>query len=188
MIELSLTPEQIESIPIDYGIIYTNYGESDQALLAPSRGGGDFTVAKSIRDIEYDGKVGKMKGMQIVEEINAQLNVTILDASMKRLSLAMPFAKLEGDGSTTPYSLTCDASCLGVIPDSAYLKNIVMFCKTIKGKYKKITLHNPLNEGDFNLKAAPKGEGEIGLEIHAHWDSKDDTSILFKIEDVDDIS
>lgn len=185
---MSLTPDQIEDIQIDYGIIYSNHGEADQALVGPSRGGGEFNASRSIRDIEFDGKKGKTKGLQVVEEINAQLNVTILNASMKKLSLAMPYAKLEGDGSTTPYSLTCDSSCLGVIGESAYLKNIVMFCKTVKGEYKKITLYNPMNEGDFGLKAAPKAEGEIGLEIHAHWDAKDAASVLFKIEDVAEIS
>jgi len=73
---------------------------------------------------------------------------------------------------------------VGVIPGIAYLKNITMYCKTIKGDYRKLTLYNALNEADFALKAAPKGEGEVSLEFNAHWDSTDSSANLYLIETV----
>ncbi|GLC32920.1 hypothetical protein [Clostridium omnivorum] len=185
---MSLTQTQIENVQIDYGIVYTNYGETDAAKLGPSRGGGEFSVDVKIRDIEYDGANGKTKGMQAVEELNASLKVTILDTSIKTLALAMPYATLAGDGSTTPYSLTCKSTDLGVLQDTSYLKNATMFCKTIKGDYRKITLYNALHEGKFDLKAKPKGEGEIELELNAHWDALDDTKDLYKIETIASIT
>lgn len=181
---MSLTQQQLENIQIDYGIVYVNYGETDEALLGPTRGGGTFNVTKNIREIEFDGRRGKTKGMQVVDEINAMLSVTHLNCSMETLKLAMPYATLEGDGSVTPYSITCKSANVGVIPEDAYLKNITMFAKTVKGEYKKITLYNAMSENDFSFAATPKAEGTIAMEVYAHWDPTDDTKDLYKVEDV----
>jgi len=184
---MGLTQTQIENIQIDYGIVFTNYGEVNQTKLGPSRGGGEFSVDNKIRDIEYDGQKGKTKGMQVNEEVNASLKVTILDMSIPTLALAMPYATLEGDGNVTPYSLTCKNDDVGIVDSTSYLKNITMFCKTVKGAYKKITLYNAMSESKFGLKAKPKGEGEVELEFNAHWDVVDDTANLFKVEDAGSI-
>ena len=62
-----------------------------------------------------------------------------------------------------------------------------MLVKTVKGEYKKITLHNALSENGLTLAAAPKAEGTIALNVYAHWDATDDTKNLFEIEDVESI-
>jgi len=179
---LALTQEQIENIQIDYGIVYINYGEAEERQLAPTRGGGTFTVTKNIREIEYDGRKGKTKGMQVVDEINAMLSVPLLDTSMENLALAMPWATYSGG------KLSAKSGNLGVIQDSAYLSNITLFAKVIGGGYKKITLYNAMTENDFSLAAAPKAEGVVTLEVHAHWNAENDTADLYDIEDVGTIS
>ena len=181
---MSLTQEQIENIQIDYGLVFVNYGETGQKKLGPTRGGGEFTATRELRDIEFDGKKGKTKGMQVIDTIDAMLKVVVLDTTIETLSLSMPYATLAGDKQ----SLTCGTGAIGVVKGSDYLKNIVMFAKTIAGTYKKITLYNAMSESDFSLKAAPKGEGEVGLEVYAHWNELDDTDNLYKIENVASIS
>lgn len=185
---LGLTKSQIENVQIDYGIIYTNYGELDAKKLGPVRGGGEFGVEQTLRDIEYDGSKGKTKGMQVVDDVSAKLTVVVLDTSIETMSLAMPYATLNGDGEITPYTLTCKSEDIGVIDTESYLKNVTMFAKTVKGEYRKITLYNAMNESNFTLAAKPKGEGEISLEIYAHWDAEDDTKDLYKIETVGSIA
>ncbi len=180
---MALTKEQIENIQIDYGIVFVNYGETGEAQLGPTRGGGEFVATATIRDIEFDGSKGKTKGMQVVDDITAQLNVTQLNTSMETLKMALPFAKY--DNATGKLSVGSDS--VGIIPDEAYLENITMFAKTIKGEYKKITLYNALSENGLTLAAAPKAEGTVALEIYAHWDATDDTKNLFEIEDVESI-
>ena len=143
----------------------------------------EFVVTKNIRDIEFDGHKGKTR-IQVVVSIDAQLTVNHLDASLETLQLAMPYAKLDELGK----KISCGADALGVIPDEAYLKNITMFAKVIGGNYKKITLYNAMSEADFTLTAAPKGEGEMPLEVYAHWDAYDDTALLYEIEDVPSIA
>jgi hypothetical protein len=179
---MALTNTQLESIQIDYGIVYINYGETGEYLLGPTRGGGTFTVTKTLRDIEFDGSKGKTKGMQMVDDINAMLAVNSLNTSMDTLALAMPYATYAAD------KITCENSNVGVIADSAYLSNVTMFAKTVSGEYKKIVLFNAMAENDFSLAAAPKAEGEVALEISAHWDATDDTADLFTVEDVSSIS
>jgi len=185
---MALTTKQIENIQIDYGIIYKNYGEVDAEMLGPTKGGGEFIATATIRDIEFDGSKGKTKGLQVVDDINAVLKVKILDTSIDILALALPFCTLEGDGSTTPYTLTGKSSNVGIIPDASYLKNITMFAKTVKGEYRKITIYNAMAENDLGLAAKPKGEGEVALELNGHWDATDDTADLFKVETVASIA
>ena len=64
----NLTTKQIESIQIDEGVIFLNYGETDERLLAPTRGGGEFAATVTVRDIEFDGRHGKTTGTQVIEE------------------------------------------------------------------------------------------------------------------------
>jgi len=178
---MNLTQEQIENIQIDYGIVYVNYGAVGEAQLAPTRGGGTVTITKNIRDIEFDGRKGKTKGMQVVDEANAMLSVPLMDTSMDSLAKAMPWATYAAS------KLSVKSTNLGVISDSAYLTNITLFAKVIGGGYKKITLYSAMNESDFSLAAVPKDEGVIQLEVYAHWDPKDDTKDLCDIEDIETI-
>jgi hypothetical protein len=178
---MALTQQQIENIQIDYGIVYINYDEeTGEAQLGPTRGGGEFVATATIRDIEYDGSKGKTKGMQVVDDITAQLNVTQLNTSMDTLKMALPFAKYDNVSG----KLSVGSDSIGIIPDSAYLKNITMFAKTVKGEYKKITLYNAMSENGLTFAAVPKGEGTIALNVFAHWDAVDDTKDLFDIEDI----
>lgn len=179
---MALTQQQIENVQIDYGIVYANYSEVGERKLGPTRGGGEFLASGKIRDIEFDGSKGKTMGMQVIEEISASLSVTILDMSMDMLALSMPYANYTGG------IITAKTENVGILQSSAYLNNITMFCKTVGGMYKKITLNNAMSESDFKLQAKPKGEGEIGLEVEGHWDATDDAVNLFTIEDVANIN
>lgn len=176
----ALTQQQIDNIQIDYGIVFVNYGEDNQRRIGPTRGGGEFTATADIRDIDFDGKKGKSKGMQVVEEINAMLKVTTLDSSMENLHMAIPYATLSADKK----SITCGSSNIGIIKNESYLKNITMFAKTVKGEYKKITLYSGMAENGLSFAAVPKGEGTVALEVHAHWDPKNEEQDLYKIEEV----
>lgn len=179
-----LTTAQLENVQIDYGIIYTNYGELDSKLIGPTRGGGEFKATATIRQIEFDGQKGETKDLKVVEDINASLTVVTLDTSMATLALAMPWATYDDVAGT----ITAGSANVGIIPAESYLKNVTMFAKTIKGEYRKITLYNAMSDKDFELAAKPKGEGEVGLEIKAHWDSTDETSNLFLVETVADLT
>lgn len=181
---MAITQAQLENVQIDYGIVYVNYGLAGERKLGPTRGGGSFKASGTLRDIEFDGSNGKSKGAQVLEDIIAVLSVTVLDTSMETLAIAMPWATYDAALGT----ITAKTSNIGAIPDGAYLDNVTMFAKVMSGEYKKITLYNAMSESDFELAAKPKSEGEIGLELNAHWDAFDDTKDLFLVEDVSAIS
>ena len=88
---------EVQKIQIDHGIVYVDYGETSQRLLAPTRGGGEFKATVTVRDIEFDGRNGKTAGMQVIEENAASLAVTLLGMTQENLRLAMQFhKKIEG--------------------------------------------------------------------------------------------
>lgn len=179
---MAFTSSQVEAVQIDHGLVFIDYGLAGQRQLGPTRGGATFTVTKNIRDIEFDGRKGKTKGLQVVDEVNAVLTVPSLSTTMDDLALAMPWATYAAS------KLSAKSANIGVIASSAYLTNITMFAKTVGGDYKKITMYLPMNESDFNLAAAPKGEGLVSFEFNAHWNPLDDTADLFDIEDVETIT
>ena len=103
-------------------------------MLAPTRGGGEFKATVTVRDIEFDGRNGKTAGMQVIEENAASLAVTLLGMTQENLRLAIPGAKAAADDTTGAIK----NPKVGVIADDKYWKNIVMFAKTLDGKYKKL--------------------------------------------------
>ena len=48
---VNLSSNDINKIQIDEGIVVVNYGETGEKILGPTRGGAEFTVTPSIRDI-----------------------------------------------------------------------------------------------------------------------------------------
>ena len=175
----NLTKQQIENIQIDESVIFLDYGEDTERVLAPTRGGGEFVATVTVRDIEFDGKHGKTAGTQVIEEQGASIKVTTLCMSQENLARAIPNCTIEdNDGKTIRNPKT------GVIPMSAYLKNITMFAKLISGKYKKITIYNPMHETGLTAKAVQKAEGELAFEFIAHYPHTDLDGDLWKVDEI----
>ena len=164
----SLTKVQLENIQYKEGVVFLNYGEADERYLAPTRGGGEFSATATVRDIEFDGRMSKTKGAQVIEEQNVSLKITTLCMSPENFKLAVPAAVVEKDGEDQHKFI--ENPDIGLIPDDAYLKNVTMFAKTLGGKYIKVSVYNPLNENGLGFKAQSKAEGELALEVYGHDD------------------
>ncbi len=182
------TAEQLANIQVDYGIVYVDFGESTQRVLGPTRGGATFEATQEVRDIEFDGQLGKTKGMQVVDSINAVMKMTSLAISNKDLEVAMPY--LTRSGEDPNYTYTCESASIGAVANDNYFKNITLFAKKTGGKFVKVTLYNAMNEAPFSLAAVPKGEGTVNLEVFGHWavDSAESLDKLFEITHVDSIA
>ncbi len=180
----NLTQKQVDKIQIDEALIYIDYGTAKERKLAPTRGGGEFTATRTIRDIEFDGRVGKTAGMQVDEGSEAVLKVNTLCCSQENLALALPGCRVTGTGD----GAVIKNPKAGVIPagpgNSAYCENITAFAKLLDGTYKKITIYNPMNEGNLGIKAVQKSENELALEIYAHQTISDLNGDLYQIEEV----
>ncbi len=179
----NLTQQEVEKIQIDESVNYINFGLPTERLLGITRGGSEFTVTNAVRDIEYDGRQGKTKGLQVIESQEAKLKLTTLCSSQENIALAIPGCEIVDENGKKIIQNGGNT----VIAESDYLDNITSFAKTLDGKYKKITIKNALHEGGFASKAAQKAEGEIALEFDAHFNPKDVTEKIWRIEDVDAI-
>jgi hypothetical protein len=74
----------------------------------------------------------------------------------------------------------------GVVLDANYLQNITVFACLMDGRWKKITISNPMNEGDLNFKGVQKAENEHALTFYAHFNPLDVTEKLWSIEEIPD--
>lgn len=177
----NLTQQQIDKIQIDEGVIFIDYGLPTEMKLGPTRGGGEFNATQTVRDIEFDGRVGKTAGMQVIESQEADLKVNSLCTSQEMLKKAFPNCRISGTKVKNAKA--------GVIPagptDSAYAKNVTMFAKLMDGSFKKITIYNPMHEGAIAIKAVQKAENELALDFQAHYGKEDLNGDLYEIDEVD---
>lgn len=180
----SLTQAQVNKIQIDEGLIFIDYGTANERKLAPTRGGGEFTATMTIRDIEFDGRVGKTAGTQVIESQEAVLKVNSLCCSQKELQFALPGCRVTGTGDAAVIKNAKAGVLSAAVGSSVYCTNVVMFAKLLDGKFKKITIFSPMNEGALGIKAVQKAENELALEIYAHYGIGDLNGDLYQIEEV----
>lgn len=170
---VNLTENDINKIQIDEGIVILDYKETTERILAPTRGGAEFTVTPSIRDIEFDGRKGKTKGMQVKDGEDVSLKVNTLCCSQENLALAIPGANVNTDTKKiTPGKF-------GLIPATAYLKNIAIVTKMLDDTFKVLVVKNPMHEGSFGFKANSKSENEHNLEMLGHYDATKDEDMWY---------
>lgn len=178
----NLTTSQVQKVQFDEAVIVLNYGLATERVLGPTRGGGEFAATISVRDVEFDGKIGKTAGMQVVEEQAALIKTTSLCLSQEELQLAMPGCRVTGSGA----SAVIKNPASGVISTASYLSNVTMFGKLADGTYKKATIFNAMTESGITLKAVAKAEGELELEFHAHYTTSDLDGDLWEIKELSD--
>ncbi|MDW7673180.1 MAG: hypothetical protein SCK28_01465 [Bacillota bacterium] len=177
----NLTVEQIENIVIDTGVVYINYGELDERMLAPTRGGNNFVVEQEIKIIERDGARGKEKGLRRVIREDATLTVNLMDLSQENIKLALAGAVMD----PTTKAIT---NGNGEIPDTDYLKNITLLGETLSGEYKVITLYNALSDNGLSINMTDKNESVVQLQFAAHYDPANLTQNIYKIEQLETLS
>lgn len=186
MPETKLTKEMVENIQIDHGIIYENYGEENQKLIGPTRGGGNFKVERTYRNIEYDGMKGDTQGLTTVDDENATLTVKTLNASLDTFAEKLPGAKITKDSSSQKIT-KIESGDLGIIPDDAYIKNVTIFAQLISGEFRKITIYRVLDKNGLDFSAVQKAEGEIEMAYRAHHKYDDNKAPIYSIDTIDSL-
>lgn len=177
-----ITKEQIENIQIDHGIMFKNYGLENSEMIAPVRGGTNFKVERTYRNIEFDGVRGKTKGLKTIDDENATLTAKTLNASLETLADKLPGAKITKDDTTNKIT-KIESGEMGIISEDEYIKNITVFAQKISGEYIKITITNALDENGLDFSAVQKAEGEIELVYSAHH-TYDTDEKLYIIENI----
>ena len=185
--ESKITKQQIENIQLDHGILIKNYGLESQEIIAPIRGGSNFKVERTYRNIEFDGARGKTKGLKTIDDENATLTAKTLNASLDTFADKLPSAKITKD-NTTGKITKIESSKMGIIDEEEYIKNITMFAEKISGEYVKITITNALDENGLDFSAVQKAEGEIELVYSAHHEYEESKKVpLYTIENIENL-
>lgn len=185
--ESKITKKQIENIQIDHGILVKNYGLESQEFIAPVRGGTNFKVERTYRNIEFDGTKGKTKGLKTIDDENATLTAKTLNSSLETLADKLPGSKITRDTSTNKIT-KIEAGEMGIIDEEEYIQNITMFAQKISGEYIKVTITNALDENGLDYSAVQKTEGEIELVYSAHHEyDESKKKPIYSIENISKI-
>lgn len=185
--DTKITKEQIENIQINHGILYKNYGLASQTLIGPLRGGTNFKVERTYRNIEFDGAKGKTKGLKTIDDENATLTAKTINLSLDTMADKLPGAKITKD-SVTQKVTKIESGELGLISENEYIENITMFGQKINGKYIKVTITNAMDENGLDFSAVQKAEGEVELVYSANHEYDETKNIkLYTIENIDGI-
>lgn len=180
-----LTKQMIENIQIDHGVLFKNYGLEGEELIGPLRGGTNFKVERTYRNIEYDGSKGETKGLTTLDDENATLTAKTINASMETFADKLPGAKVTRDEQNKKIT-KIEAGDLGLIAEEAYTKNITMFAQKVGGGFIKVTIRRVLDKNGLDFSAVQKAEGEIELSYKAHHKYTDETSEpIYTIETVE---
>lgn len=172
-----LTSGQTEKIQIDEGIVVLDLGLESEKILGPTRGGAEFTATPSIRDIEFDGRVGKTKGLQVKDGEDIELKVNTLNCSQEILALAIPNAVIDSN------TKKIEQGDFGLIDSDNYINKISIITNTLDGKFKILHIKNAMHEGPFGFKAVQKAENEHNLDFFAHYNYLNPNEKIWSVED-----
>jgi hypothetical protein len=172
-----VTTAQIENILLDTGVVYVNYGEASERILAPTRGGNSFVVEQDVKVIERDGALGKEKGFRRVIKEDAKLTVRLMDISIANLQMALRAST----ATSTKITSTQD----GAIADTEYLTNVTLVGTDLEGKNKIVTLFNAMSDNGLSIEMKDKDEAVVEVVFAGHRDPTDATAPLYTIEEVE---
>lgn len=175
---VDLTQDQINKIQIDEGVVVLNFGEENEKILGPTRGGAEFVATPSIRDIEFDGRKGKTAGMQVKDGEDVSLKINTLCCSQENLALAIPNATPKSEEGNL-----IEQGDFGVIKAENYLMNIAVVTKMLDGTFKILVVKNAMHEGAFNFKTASKSENEHSLEFLGHYNALNSSEKMWSVKD-----
>lgn len=173
----NITQAQIEAVVLDAAVLFVDYGLGTQREIGVTKGGVEFKVTESIRGIEFDGRRGRTKGLDRVDEINAYLKATTLVLSNANILVSL--------GAATEAAGVIKNTLGGTIPVANYFTNVTAFGVCNKtNTYKKITLKNAVGStGDTTIATADKSEAGLTLQFDACWNPLDYTVSLYEVTD-----
>lgn len=167
MSQHGITANTEERIILDAGALYRDYGEAGQELIGATRGGAEFVVERTDRDIELDGPKGPVKGLKRTTVHMARLTVTLVEISQQTFLDA------------TRGAAVSDGTHRTITPDNAivagdYYTNVSLVTEVIDTTDPiVIKLLNALMAQGWTISTEDKNEGELEVTFEAHYGSDD---------------
>ena len=170
-----INKDTTKHIQLDAGAFFKNFDPATDTYasakaagkcLGATQGGGEFSAVPTLRTIEVDGAVGRVRGLVDIESWEVSIGATVLETTVETLKLALAAATSET--SSTPTGYTAIKGKAG-IADSDFVENIA-WVGNISGSDSPliIIVKNVLNEGGLSYSMTPKGEGKVSLKFYAY--------------------
>ena len=137
--------------------------------LGATRGGGTFTVAREMRQVEADGVRYRFVGDTFVDSADAYISTTLLelgDPNVFKTALGTATVATSGDKTTVTMRTR--------IEDTDYLQDLCWVGDIADGGFVIIHLLNAINTSDLTVTYTDKGEATLPVEFHAFQDSVED--------------
>lgn len=171
-----LTPDVAENIQLNSGSIFVNYDldtdtyESALAagkLIGATRGEMAFNVIPTYRSIEVNGALTKLKGLQVLDDVEIKLTGNILTLTTDVIAKALGIADID----TTTDEFYDIITSKNYLSNENYLDNITLVGKILGTQNPVvIQLKNALNISGLVIQLADKAEAVVPVEFMAHID------------------
>ena len=153
---------------------YTSAKKAGKCLGA-TQGGGTFTAKPTIRTVDVDGAVGRVKGLTDIQTWEVSLSATVIETTVKSLKAALTAATVtEGTGTDAstgngiPNGYTEIKGNAG-ISDTDYISDITWVgCLSGSTEPIIIQIKNALNEDGLSMDFAPNSEGKVKMTFYAY--------------------
>ena len=170
-IEAFLADAQDEMVDVtdlsDYGL------NADPAIrLGATEGGGSFDANRDRNEIEFDGQLGRTKGMVRRESVEPELSVELMEFTEQNLGFAIAGSEtndIDDEAITDVIEITG-----GEIKTTDYIENVVFIGKRSDGKPVMFEVRNLLVEA-FSLDTDHGDEGTFEVNFQAHFDPEECT-------------
>ena len=167
-----VTQQTWERLVVDAGVVYANYGETDERILGATNGGATFGWQEyNTRQPEIDGVKGPIRGTTRITRAVPMVGVNLVEWSLENLKLALPGCDeaVTGTGAAQVTTLTRTSR---MIPDEAYLDNIAIVA-TLSGTDQPIVIivKNALIIDGISLPTEQDSEMTVELQFVGHYSS-----------------
>lgn len=170
-----LTKKSPDNLLLDAGAFFKNYdvttdtvATASAKLLGATQGGGSFSAVPNIRNIEFDGASGAVKGLELIDYYTVTMVANVKEVTADNIKIALGAATAITATNLTNYSkITANSE----ITDDDYIDNIT-WIGTLKGSATPviIVLKNALSLNGLNLTLTDKSEAVIPLTLTGHYD------------------
>lgn len=139
-------------------------------IIGATQGGGNFKATATIRQIEVDGAVGKVKGLEVIDEWETSMVMNLLETTPETLQLALGAVEVDSSSDEKYHVIKGKNS----IDDDDYIENIT-YIGTISGSDEPVIIQifNALSIDGLDLKTENKKEAVLPVTVYGHY-SEDD--------------
>jgi hypothetical protein len=163
------------------GIVYGNYG-TDNYQIGVTRGGSNFQLMKTVKEINFDGAYGVVKNMRRVTKCEGILEINFLKLTYTNLAYGLNMDVSDGtdsDGTYKEYSFRVGYESTDVLTNIAYVG------QKFDGSNCIIFINNALNVGGIKFDLKTQDEVVCPMLYKGFYSYSSPTTVPVEIWDYD---